>query len=98
MKKLLLLILLIIGTSAFSINAGNSHILVSDNYIGYSRDCDDDDDDHDDDDDDDDHDDDHDDDDDDDDDHPALPINGYVGVLLILGCMYIFKTVNNEKE
>ena len=87
MKKLLLLILLIIGTSAFSINADNSHLLTSDNYIGYGND---DDDDHDDDDDDD-H---EEDDDDDDDDHSALPINEYIGLALVLGCIYAFKIKN----
>ena len=48
------------------------------------RDCDDDDD----------H---HDDEDDDDDDAPAL-INGYAYILLIVGCIYIFKTTSNKKE
>ena len=86
MKKLLLLILLIICTSAFSINANNPHILISDNYTGYGNDGDDhdyDDDDHDD-----------DDDDDDDDDNPAMPINDYVNLALVLGCIYAFKNKN----
>jgi len=82
MKKLLLLILLIICTSAFSINADNSHLLISDNYIGYGHDCDDD------------YDDDEDDDEDDDDDHPGLPINEYIGLALVLGCIYAFKIKN----
>jgi hypothetical protein len=82
MKKLLLLILLIICTSAFSINADNSHLLISDNYIGYGHDCDDD------------HDDDDEDDDEDDDDHPGLPINEYIGLSLVLGCIYAFKIKN----
>ena len=75
MKKLVLLIMLIMSNSAFSTNADNPHILISDNYIGY------------------DHDDDHH---DDDDDHSALPINDYLYLLLILGCVYAFKTKNNK--
>ena len=87
-KKLVLLIMLIMCTSSFSINAGSPHLLTSSNY----RDCDDDeDDDH--------HDDeDEDDDDDDDDDHPALLINEYAYLLLIIGCIFIFKSINDEKE
>ena len=89
MKKLVLLIMLIMCTSAFSINVESPHLLTSSNH----RDCDDDEDD------DDDHDDHHDDDDDDDDDDaPALPINGYAYILLIVGCIYIFKTTSNKKE
>lgn len=42
--------------------------------------------------------DDHDDDDDDDDDHPALPINGCACLLLIVGCIYIFKTTSNKNN
>ena len=71
-------------TSAFSINADNSHLLISDNYIGYDHDYDNDDEDCD------------DDEDDDDDDHSALPINDYLYLLLILGCVYAFKTKNNK--
>ncbi len=85
MKKVLLMIMLIMCTSGFSTNTKSPHLVTSSNY----RDCDDDDDEDEDE---------GDDDDDDDDDHPALPINGYVDVLLILGCIYIFKTINNEKE
>jgi hypothetical protein len=48
------------------------------------RDCDDDEDDE--------------DDDDDDDDAPALPINGFGCLLLIVGYMFIFKSINNEKQ
>ena len=82
MKKLLLLILLIMCTSSFSINADNSHLLISDNYIGYDHDYDDNDEDCD------------DDDEDEDDDHSALPINEYIGLALVLGCIYAFKIKN----
>jgi len=33
-----------------------------------------------------------------DDDHPALPINGFGWLLLIVGYMFIFKSINNEKQ
>jgi hypothetical protein len=74
--------MLIICASGFSINADNSHLLISDNYIGYGNDDDCDDDDH----------------DDDDDDNPALPINEYIGLALVLGCIYAFKTKNSLKK
>jgi hypothetical protein len=82
MKKVLLMIMLIMCTSGFSTNTKTPHLVTSSNH----RDCDDDEDDE------------GEDDDDDDDDHPALPINGYVGVLLIIGCIFIFSSVSNKKE
>jgi len=36
--------------------------------------------------------------DDDDDDTPALPINGFGWLLLIVGYMFIFESINNEKQ
>ena len=90
MKKLLILIMLIICTSAFSTNVDTPHLVTSSEY----SDCDDEDDDHDDEG----EDVDDDDDDDDDDDHPAFPINGYACLLLIAGCIYIFKSTSNKKE
>jgi hypothetical protein len=85
MKKVLLMIMLVMCMSGFSTNTKTPHLLTSSNH----RDCDDDEDDE--------GEDDHDDD-DDDDDTPALPINGYVGVLLIIGCIFIFNSVSNKKE
>ena len=86
--------MLIMCTSGFSINVENPHLLTSGNYGGYGKnyDDDDDDDDHDNDDDDD-----HDDDDffeDDDDEAPAALVNNYLYLLLIVGCIYAFKTKN----
>ena len=77
MKKLVLLIMLIMCTSAFSTNVENPHLLTSSKH----SDCDDHDDD---DDDDDDH-------DDDDDDNPALPITDYLYIIAIAGVLYAGK-------
>lgn len=99
MKKLVLLIMLIMCTSAFSINVENPHLLASGNYGGYGKNYDDDfNDDHDNDDHDNDHGGDDDDDDDffedDDDEAPAALVNNYLYLLLIVGCIYAFKTKN----
>lgn len=87
MKKVLLMIMLIMCTSGFSTNTKTPHLLTSSNY----RDCDDDNDDK--------REDDHDNEDEgEDDDHPALPINRFGCLLLIIGCVFIFKSINDKKE
>ena len=91
MKKVLLMIMLIMCTSGFS-KDDNKYSCKDDFKDYYDRD--DDDDDHDDnrDDDDDDHDDDDDDDFFDDECPPATPIDDYINLVLVLGCVYAFKT------
>ena len=103
MKKLLLLILLLLSIDMYS-NDKNTHKPYKDDFKDYYEDEDDDEDeddndDHDDDeeDDNDDHDDDEEDDCDDDDDFPpTAPINDYINLALVLGCVYAFKTKNTK--
>ena len=96
MKKLLLLLILLLLSIDMYSNDKNTYKPYKDAFKDYY----DDDDDHDDDEDDHDDDDDDDDDDDffDDEEAPPAPIDDYVNLALVLGCVYAFKTKNNVKK